>query len=209
MSELIYLGHASFLIKGKEYQIVIDPYENGSVPNLKFPKVEPVDAVIASHSHADHSAYHLVPIKDNPNRVSAKMLRVPHDHENGAKRGMNLIHIFDVDGYKVVHMGDIGCVLDERVLEPIKNVDVLLAPINGFYTINPKELKAIVDMVKPRIVVPMHYQMIEYNSGYPDGNMIEEFKKLFPNYQYIEGEELDLDKYKDYQGALIFKSYRQ
>ena len=195
MSELIYLGHASFLIKGKEYQIVIDPYENGSVPNLKFPKVEPVDAVIASHSHADHSAYHLVPIKDNPNRVSAKMLRVPHDHENGAKRG--------------VHMGDIGCVLDERVLEPIKNADVLLAPINGFYTINPKELKAIVDMVKPRIVVPMHYQMIEYNSGYPDGNMIEEFKKLFPNYQYIEGEELDLDKYKDYQGALIFKSYRQ
>jgi L-ascorbate metabolism protein UlaG (beta-lactamase superfamily) len=209
MSELIYLGHASFLIKGKEYQIVIDPYENGSVPNLKFPKVEPVDAAIASHSHADHSAYHLVPIKDNPNRVSAKMLRVPHDHENGAKRGMNLIHIFDVDGYKVVHMGDIGCVLDERVLEPIKNADVLLAPINGFYTINPKELKTIVDMVKPRIVVPMHYHMMEYNSGYPDGNMIEEFKKLFPDYQYLDEEELDLNKYKDYTGALIFKQYKQ
>lgn len=209
MSELVYLGHASFLIKGKEYQIVIDPYENGSVPNLKFPKVEPVDAVIASHSHADHSAYHLVPIKDNPNRVSAKMLRVPHDHENGAKRGMNLIHIFDVDGYKVVHMGDIGCVLDARVLEPLKDADVLLAPINGFYTINPKELKAIVDMVKPRIVIPMHYQMVEYNSGYPDGNMIEEFKKLFPEYQYLESEELDLDKYKDYKGALIFKKYHQ
>ena len=209
MSELVYLGHASFLIKGKEYQIVIDPYENGSVPNLKFPKVEPVDAVIASHSHADHSAYHLVPIKDNPNRVSAKMLRVPHDHENGAKRGMNLIHIFDVDGYKVVHMGDIGCVLDARVLEPLKDADVLLAPINGFYTINPKELKAIVDMVKPRIVIPMHYQMVEYNSGYPDGNMIEEFKKLFPDYQYLESEELDLDKYKDYKGALIFKKNHQ
>ena len=191
MSELIYLGHASFLIKGKEYLVVIDPYEDNSVPNLKFPKVEPVDAVIASHSHADHSAYHLVPIKENPNRV------------------MNLIHIFDVDGYKVVHMGDIGCVLDARVLEPIKNADVLLAPINGFYTINPRELKQIVDMVNPRIVIPMHYHMIEYNSGYPDGNMIEEFKKLFPNYQYLESEELDLDKYKDYKGALIFKGYRQ
>ena len=209
MSELIYLGHASFLIKGKEYLVVIDPYEDNSVPNLKFPKVEPVDAVIASHSHADHSAYHLVPIKENPNRVSAKMLRVPHDHHNGMKRGMNFIHIFDVDGYKVVHMGDIGCVLDARVLEPIKNADVLLAPINGFYTINPRELKQIVDLVNPRIVIPMHYHMIEYNSGYPDGNMIEEFKKLFPNYQYLESEELDLDKYKDYKGALIFKGYRQ
>ena len=209
MSELIYLGHASFLIKGKEYLVVIDPYEDNSVPNLKFPKVEPVDAVIASHSHADHSAYHLVPTKENPNRVSAKMLRVPHDHHNGMKRGMNFIHIFDVDGYKVVHMGDIGCVLDARVLEPIKNADVLLAPINGFYTINPRELKQIVDLVNPRIVIPMHYHMIKYNSGYPDGNMIEEFKKLFPNYQYLESEELDLDKYKDYKGALIFKGYRQ
>ena len=209
MSELIYLGHASFLIKGKEYQIVIDPYEDGSVPNLKFPKVEPVDAAIASHSHADHSAYHLVKVKDNPNKVTAKTLRVPHDHENGAKRGMNLIHIFDVDGYKVVHMGDIGCVLDEKALEPIKNADVLLAPINGFFTISPNELKQIVDIVKPRIVVPMHYHMEEYNSGYPDGNMIEEFKKLFPEHQYIEGEELDLYKYKDYKGALLFKNYRQ
>ena len=209
MSELIYLGHASFLIKSKEYQIVIDPYENGSVPNLKFPKVEPVDAVIASHSHADHSAYHLVKIKEDPKRVSAKMLRVPHDHENGAKRGLNLIHILDVDGYKVIHMGDIGCVIEAKALEPLKNADVLLAPINGFYTINPSELKQIVDIVNPRIVIPMHYHMEEYNSGYPDGNMIEEFKKLFPEHQYIDGEELDLDKYKDYKGALIFKKYKQ
>ena len=55
----------------------------------------------------------------------------------------------------------------------------------------------------------MHYHMEEYNSGYPDGNMIEEFKKLFPEHQYIDGEELDLDKYKDYKGALLFKNYRQ
>ena len=55
----------------------------------------------------------------------------------------------------------------------------------------------------------MHYYMKEYNSGYPDGNMIEEFKKFFPNYQYLDKEELDLDEYKNYQGALIFKKYKQ
>lgn len=209
MNKIIYLGHASFLIKGNEYSLVIDPYENGSVPNLKFPKVEPVDAVIASHSHADHSAYHLVKVKDNPNQIKAGIMSVPHDRENGNKRGMNNINIFDVDGYKVIHMGDTGCVIDNQYLEPLKNADVLLAPINGFFTINPSELKKMCDVIKPRIVIPMHYEMKEYGSGYPDGDMIEEFKKLFHNYQYLESEELDLDEYKDYQGALIFKKYLQ
>lgn len=209
MSKIVYLGHASFLIEGKEFSLVIDPYENDSVPNLKFPKVEPVDAVIASHGHADHSAYHLVKVKDNPNRIKAGILSVPHDRDNGKKRGMNNINIFDADGYKVVHMGDTGCVLKEKYLEPLKNADILLAPINGFFTINPKELKEMADIIKPRIVIPMHYEMKEYGSGYPDGNMIDEFKKLYPNYQYIESETLDLNEYKDYQGALIFKKYLQ
>ena len=40
MSKIVYLGHASFLLKGNDYSLVIDPYQDGSVPNLKFPNVE-------------------------------------------------------------------------------------------------------------------------------------------------------------------------
>ena len=207
MGKLVYLGHASFLIKSKDYSVVIDPYQKNSVPNMEFPKVEEVDAVVCSHDHYDHNARNLVRIKNNPAMVNVLSIRVPHDHENGAKRGMNNINMFDVDGYKVVHLGDTGCVLNEKILEPIKNCDVLLAPINGFFTIGPDELKQICDIVNPRIVMPMHYFMDKYQSGYPDGNMIDRFKKIFSNYQFIDNEELDLDKYKDYQGALIFTKY--
>ena len=207
MSKLVYLGHASFLIKGNKYSLVTDPYQDNSVPNLRFPKIEEVDAVFCSHEHSDHNARNLVRIKKNSANINSISIRVPHDHENGAKRGMNTINMFDVDGYKVVHLGDTGCCLDEKTLAPIKNCDVLLAPINGFFTIGPNELKAICDIVKPRIVVPMHYFMDRFQSGYPDGNMIEQFKKMFPVYQYLNNEELDLDKYKDYQGALIFSKY--
>ena len=205
MSKIVYLGHASFLLKGKDYSLVIDPYQNDSVPNLKFPEVEPVDAVVCSHNHYDHNAYELVNIKKEPAQVGAVSATVPHDDCGGAKRGLNKIHMFDIEGYKVVHLGDTGCILDEKTLEPFKNCDVLLAPINGFYTIGPKELKTIADIINPRILIPMHYYMKENNSGYPDGNMIDEFKKLFPNYQYLDNEELNLDEYKDYKGVLIFK----
>ena len=188
MGKLVYLGHSSFLIESKDYSIVIDPYQRGSVPNLEFPKLKEVDAVICSHDHFDHNARENVKIKPNPRTVKPVSIRVPHDHENGAKRGLNNINVFDVDGFKVVHLGDIGCVVDEKILEPIKNCDVLLAPINGFFTIGPDELKAIYKIVNPRILIPMHYYMDEYQSGYADGNMIEKFKKLFPEHQYLAKE---------------------
>ena len=207
MSKLVYLGHASFLMKGKDYSLVVDPYQNDSVPNLAFPNIEEVDAVFCSHDHYDHNARNLVKIKNNPARIEPISIRVPHDKEGGTKRGMNNINMFHIDGYKVVHLGDTGCLLSEKTLEPIKNCDVLLAPINGFFTIGPDELKALCEIIKPRIVVPMHYRMEEYQSGYPDGNMIDRFKKIFSDYQFIDNEELDLDKYKDYRGALIFDKY--
>ena len=207
MSKLVFLGHASFLMKAKDHSIVVDPYRDNSVPNMKFPRLEEVDAVFCSHDHYDHDARRKVAIKKNPLPINPLTIRVPHDHEGGKKRGMNDIRMFDIDGYKVAHLGDTGCVLDEKTLEPIKGCDVLLAPINGYFTINPKELKELCDIVKPRIVVPMHYYMKEFDSGYPDENMFECFTKIFPDYQSIDNEELDLDEYKDYKGALVFKKY--
>lgn len=209
MGKLIYLGHSSFLIKSNNYSLVVDPYQNGSVPNLRFPKIEEVDKVICSHEHSDHNAREKVKIKPNPREVVVTSIRVPHDHENGAKRGLNNINIFDVDGFKVVHLGDTGCVLDEKTLEPIKNCDVLLAPINGFFTIGPNELKTIANIVKPRILIPIHYYMEKYQSGYQDGYMIDTFLKLFPDFEYLKNEELDLDQYKEFKGVLIFDKYLQ
>ena len=207
MSKLVYLGHASFLIKGKDYSLVVDPYQDNSVPNLKFPLIEEVDAVFCSHEHSDHNARNLVTIKNNPTCIERISIKVPHDKEGGAKRGMNDINVFEIDGYKIVHLGDTGCLLSAQTLAPTMNCDILLAPINGFFTIGQEELKALCDIIKPRIVVPMHYFMEQYQSGYPDGNTIDRFKKIFPDYQLIDNEELDLDKFKDYKGALIFNKY--
>ena len=208
MGKIIYLGHASFLIKSNSFDIVLDPYRNESVPGLKFPSGIVADKVFCSHAHFDHNATELVKIKDDPEEVPFVRAIVPHDHEGGLKRGMNTIRMFDVDGYKVVHLGDTGCVPSREDLEKFTNCDVLLAPINGFFTIDPSELKAICEIINPRIVIPMHFYMEEKKSGYPDDDMFNKFKKEFPSIEYIDNE-LDLDKYKDYEGALVFKDYLQ
>ena len=208
MGTIVYLGHASFLIKSNNFDIVLDPYMVDSVPGLRFPKGLIADKVFCSHNHFDHCASSLVSIKKDPKDVSFIKSIVPHDRDGGIKRGMNTIRMFDVDGYKVVHLGDTGCVPEKEDIGKFANCDVLLAPINGFFTINPSELKEICKIINPRIVVPMHFYMKEKNSGYPDNNMFENFKKEFPNIEYID-KELDLDKWKDYKGALVFKDYLQ
>ena len=209
MSKIVYLGHASFLLQGNDFSVVFDPYRHGSVPNLKFPRNIEANEVLCSHDHYDHNAADFVKIIPTNKEITVLKSLVPHDHNNGKDRGMNLISMVEVDGLNVVHLGDTGCVLDKKTLLPFIDCDVLLAPINGFFTISPKELKEICEVIKPRIVIPMHYYMKEYQSGYSDGEMIEVFKRLFPDYQYLEGTELDLNEYKDYHGALIFKNYRQ
>ena len=208
MGKITYLGHASFFISSSTYDIVIDPYADGSVPNLMFPRGLMVDEVFCSHDHDDHNAVNQVKIKTNPEMVGAVEEVVPHDHERGTKRGMNTIRMFDVDGYKVVHLGDTGCVPHPADLEKFVNCDVLLAPINGFFTINPSELKAICHIINPRIVIPMHFYMNEKRSGYPDDHMFEKFEKEFPQIRYLD-QALELDDYKDYKGALVFKNYLQ
>ena len=208
MGKITYLGHASFLIESKNFKVVFDPYKPNSVPNLTFPKGIVADKVFCSHSHYDHNAIELVTIKEEPNPINVVRSIVPHDHDGGTKRGMNTIRMIDVDGFKVVHLGDTGCVPIKEDILMFKNCDVLLAPINGFFTINPQELKEICEIINPRIVVPMHYYMKEKDSGYPDEDMLEKFLALFPNVKYLD-KELDLEKYRDYQGALVFKNYLQ
>lgn len=209
LSKLIYLGHSCFLIESNDYRIIVDPYANGSVPNLKLPNNLVADTVLCSHEHSDHNARQLVKLTNKKVEIDYFSLPVPHDHQEGMHRGFNNIHVFEIDGYKIVHLGDTGCLPEAAILLKFKDCDVLLAPINGYYTINPHELKRITDIVNPRIVIPMHYYNAEAQSGYPDGDMFGVFQEEFPTIHFLAGDTLDLDEWKDYHGPLVFSKYRQ
>lgn len=52
-----------------------------------------------------------------------------HDDEQGAKRGHNIVFVIQMDGTRVAHLGDIGCIPDHNVLGALQKVDVLLLPL--------------------------------------------------------------------------------
>ena len=201
--EIFNLGHACFLFKGENVSFVVDPYQDGSVPNLRLPRVS-ANYVFKSHEHSDHNAINLVKLEPTDTELRYETIVVPHDHHNGEHRGLNIMHIFYVNGLKIIHTGDLGCIPAPEVLEKMKNADVILAPINGHFTISSLELAEILKLIKPRLVVPMHYHKTSRNSGYPDGGQIDVFKRLVPNYLEVNDYKADITEDLFKYDALIF-----
>lgn len=151
-------GHSCFQLTFQEYSIVLDPYENDYVPGLSPLQLQSHD-VLCSHAHRDHNANSLVtrlPKKASPFRITA--MDTFHDPECGKLRGHNTVHILECGGIRIAHFGDLGCMLTAEQISAIGALDVAIIPVGGFYTIGPQEAKALVDVLRPNIVIPMHYR---------------------------------------------------
>jgi L-ascorbate metabolism protein UlaG (beta-lactamase superfamily) len=200
--KIINYGHACFKIIGKEFSVIFDPYKNGYVPNLRLPLNLKADFLLISHEHDDHNARELI-TTSKVGQLDYETLILPHDKNNGKDRGMNKIHIVNIDDMKIVHLGDLG-VLDILLLK-LNDVDVLFAPINGFYTISSEEVVQLINMIKPKVVIPMHYYNASNKSGYPDNNQIEIFKNLVKDYKEINDYQIEINKGD--KGVFIFNEY--
>ncbi len=177
--KIIWHGHSCFEISGKEGTIVFDPYQSGSVPGLNPLKLK-ANLVLCSHEHDDHNARNCVEVAPKDFKVTC--IETYHDHHQGSHRGKNTIHIVDFEDMKVVHMGDIGYVMDD--VSKLKNCDILMIPIGGYYTIDTKEALEYIERIKPRIVIPMHYRSHEF--GYDVLSTNEEFIKNRKDICYVK-----------------------
>jgi len=171
--EIQWLGHACFLLTSPGgTRVVTDPF-NEQV-GYKVKQVA-ADLVTVSHEHFDHNHVQvasgspqvvraLAPGGDwaNPSArvgdVMVSMVPTFHDGEKGAKRGKNGCFVLDMGGLRVVHLGDLGHPLSPEQSGAFGSVDVLLTPVGGFYTIGPAEADRVIDLLKPRIVIPMHFK---------------------------------------------------
>lgn len=155
--KIIWHGHSCFTIETAQGSVVIDPFSDNYVPGCGVIRPN-ADAVFCSHGHADHGCAEVVTLTGNAHTVNVETIPSWHDEVQGAKRGTNLIHIFSAEGMKLVHLGDLGCPLNEEQAAALKNPDVLFLPVGGFYTIDAEQAKAAADLLSPRIIVPMHYK---------------------------------------------------
>ena len=176
--KITYIGHACFLIEDASgHTLAIDPYKSGSVPGLADHALV-ADEVVCSHGHYDHDDFDGVGSPEDvwSERFDITAIRTFHDDVKGMARGRNNISLINIDGAKVVHMGDIGCELTESQLDQIRNCDVLLIPVGGFFTIGARQAFQMTKAINPRVVIPMHYRGKTF--GYKEIATREEFEQL-------------------------------
>ncbi len=163
--KLTWLGHAMFLLEvGDGRRLVTDPFD--AQVGYPVPEVS-ADIVLVSHDHFDHN--NVSAIKGNPRvikepgetEVSGIVIRgflSHHDPKGGSERGPNIVYRFTMGGMDFVHVGDLGHLPDQGLAEKISGADVLLVPVGGTFTIDDQEAEQLVRMIKPRLVIPMHFR---------------------------------------------------
>ncbi len=195
--QIRWFGHACFRISSPSgVKVLTDPFDESvgyCLPDTF------ADVVTSSHDHFDHSNVSVV--KGNPvilkgqgeykdERVNIYSIETWHDTEHGAKRGRNQVFIIEVDGVRMVHMGDIGHDLAPSQLNAIKPVDVLFVPCGGYYTIDAAGAKKLVEAARPKVVIPMHYKT-ETVRDWPIAT-VDKFLEGFDNVVRLDCNQLEL-----------------
>ena len=161
-----YLGHASFMITSDTgTKLITDPFTTGG--EFSYGEIrESADIVTVSHNHFDHN--NVAAVRGNPKVVKGAVTTeikgtaikgIPsfHDEASGKRRGQNTIFCFTVDGIRVCHLGDLGHVLSDKQVAEIGAIDILLVPVGGFFTIDAKAATQVCSQLKPKVIIPMHW----------------------------------------------------
>jgi len=183
----MWLGHSGFEIELANRILFIDPWLTGNpLAAMRASDIKKADIVCVTHDHGDHLGdavkickktgatfvgIHELGVFAEENRVkevvginiggtvdvkgvSISMVQAFHSSSRGAPTGF----VIKAEGKTIYHAGDTGLFGDMRLIGEIHRPDVALIPIGGYYTMGPREAAEAVKLIKPAVVIPMHYQ---------------------------------------------------
>ncbi len=172
---LTFYGHAAFLLETEGTRIIFDPYRSPDSGGYR-PIDEPADIVVCSHEN-DRYHSHLGQIVP-----PFEVIRGPEIAEDGLRvRGIRfqavpvyetperlpgdevtIVHLRS-EGLHLAHLGDLGHLLTEAELTPIRRAEVVLVPAGGVPTLALESMVELLGQIGPRVVIPMHYKTAGIN----------------------------------------------
>jgi L-ascorbate metabolism protein UlaG (beta-lactamase superfamily) len=184
--QIEWLGHSSFLIKGDNKIIYIDPY------GLQGEK-EKADIILITHNHYDHCS--IADIKklikketiavisadcqSNINKLAIEIhTKILEPKQSITINGIKILafpayntnkpyhpqdeywngYVLDINGTRIYHSGDTDLIPEMNNLSG--KIDVALISIGGTYTMNSEEAAEATNLIKPKIAIPIHYGSI-------------------------------------------------
>jgi L-ascorbate metabolism protein UlaG (beta-lactamase superfamily) len=168
-ARISYVGHSTFLIESSQLVRIATDYND-----YVRPAVLP-DIATMNHAHSSH--YTLSPdpgIKyvlhgwaddQKPARIDlqykdVRVRNVPTNirtFEGGTERHGNSIFIFEVANLCIAHLGHLHQTLTQQQLDEIGRLDVVLAPVDGHFTLDLEGMMEVLAALNASAIIPMHF----------------------------------------------------
>ncbi|SEK24904.1 L-ascorbate metabolism protein UlaG, beta-lactamase superfamily [Roseovarius azorensis] len=163
-----YIAHASFLIQAGEYDAVTD--FTGFIGSADLIP----DIVTMNHAHSTHwtaspdpAIPHVLPgwgdygqgIEHHLDLGSLVVRNVSTDIRSGGgvePKG-NSIFVFEAEGLCIAHLGHLHHEPTDDQYAALGRMDVVMAPVDGGYTMAIENMMNVLRRVKASIVIPMHW----------------------------------------------------
>ena len=166
-----YFGHNFFQITTRKgTKIVTDPLAPGMHPT---PTLTP-HVVTIGREHPNHNYVEL--LRGTPiimrglahhgaewNRVSMNVrdvfiYNVPI-YQSGLDSALKgAAFMFDLGNLCIAHLGDLSHTLTAEQIKQMGRIDIALIPIGGVFTMPARIAREVLQQIKPKIAIPMHYR---------------------------------------------------
>ena len=184
--EIKWLSHSGFLLKIGDKKIVIDPWiKNNPLSKCKIDDMKNIDLVLVTHDHMDHLGDSIEIANKNRCKLIGIYELSKYLKEKGVEQtiGMNIGGTVKIDDLEIImvqafhsshlgvpvgyvirrktesayHAGDTGVFYDMKLIGELYEPKVVFLPIGGHFTMGIMEAIKAVELIKPKIVIPMHY----------------------------------------------------
>ncbi len=166
--KITFLGHSTFLIETPEGVSAVTDHNDYIRPpyvprvvtmnnahdthytNRPDPRIE---HVLRGWNPAGGWAEHDLVVED----LRIRNIPTAVHGRSGDQALSNSIFVFEVGDLCIAHLGHLHHRLTEEQLGELGQIDVLMVPIDGAYTIAQEEMLEVIEQIGPQLVLPMHY----------------------------------------------------
>lgn len=165
---ITFVGHATFLIESPQGIRIVTDYNDYVRPQV-VPDI--ITMNIAHDSHftmaPDPRIRHVLPGWNPRGGAAEHDLKVGdvhvrnistniRDFAGGTREFGNSVFVFEVAGLCIAHLGHLHHTLTVQQLGQIGQMDVLLVPVDGGYTLDLDGMADVLKTLNARVMIPMH-----------------------------------------------------
>jgi L-ascorbate metabolism protein UlaG (beta-lactamase superfamily) len=165
---ITYIGHASFLIESAGGVKAVTDYND----YVRAPLTP--DIVTMNNAHSTHYSLgvdpgvrHVLqgwgteqgPVQHDLAYLDVHVWNVPTNVRDfgGTRHNGNSIFIFETANLCIAHLGHLHHRLTRDHLAALGEIDVLMVPVDGSYTLNIEGMIEVIEQVRAPMVIPMHF----------------------------------------------------